>query len=115
MSRTGVFDKDALFSTVKNTSGKARTFGFLPPHGVKLPVDGELTVFGNILERIPERRGQIAFLKAIDAGDIDIVKTPAQVILDTNGTSKILKSTAGTLSAIAPTWDTSDSAETLPA
>ena len=45
-------DTSCLFSTVKNTSGGRKTYGFLPPHGRTLEADEELTVFGNILESV---------------------------------------------------------------
>lgn len=111
-----IVNKDCLYSTVKNTSGGTKRFGFLPPHGVQLAADGEYTVFGNILEalvrsdRATERRNFQAFSAALDRGDITIVATPAPVLVSPNGTIRIIRvADNGTLSSTDPCWDASDS------
>lgn len=114
--RQGVFNKECLYSTVQNSSGVAKTFGFLPPHGVKLAAGQEYTVFGNIVDKIKGRRSQIAFAKAVDEGTITILNTPAPILTDTgNGNVRQLTLHNGSLSAIAPCWQTSDSLEQVPA
>ncbi len=123
MPREGHFDKDCLYSTIKNTSGVAKTFGFLPPHGVKLAVNEEYTVFGNILETVGQagdraagRRERQALLDALDRGDVEIISTPAPIFKDAGtGLTKMLKLTNGTLSAVAPCWENSDSLDALAA
>lgn len=116
MSRTGHFDKNCLYSTIKNSSGKAMTFAFLPPHGVKLANNQVLTVFGSILEavgrgdRVTDKRQYQALADAIDRGDIEILTTPSPVLQDTvTGANKTLQLSSGSLSAVDPCWRTSDS------
>lgn len=120
--RQGNFDKDCLYSTVKNTSGQKKKFGFLPPHGVELQINEEYTVFGNILEavtrdeRVTSRRMHQALAAAMDRGDLTIVNTPAPVLKNiTNGTSKMLQVSGGghTISAVDPCWATSDSLDVV--
>lgn len=79
---------NCVLSTVKNTSGSAMKFAFLPPHGRSLAAGEEITVFGNILEAI--QRGTAggstritnAFTSALDAGTLDVVSTPSPILYD---------------------------------
>ena len=111
------FDKDCLYSVIKNTSGGTKKFGFLPPHGVELASDEEYSVFGNILEalsnsgdRISARRSQQALAAAIDRGDIEIINTPAPILVSPNGTVKMITvGNDGSLSSADPCWTNSDS------
>lgn len=110
------FDKEALYSVIRNTSGKTRRFGFLPPHGVQLDDQQEYTVFGNVLEavfraeRATDRRNAQALAAALDRGDIEIMHTPAPILKDTvTGLNKMIKLSSGSLSAVAPSWENSDS------
>lgn len=118
MARSGNFDLSCLFSTVKNTSGGSRVFGFLPPHGVQLAADEAYTVFGNILEAIgrgdrpTDERQRQALQNAVDAGDIEILSTPSIVLTDTvSGDVMTVALTSGSLVAVDPCWNTSDSLE----
>lgn len=115
-ARTGHFDKNCLYSTVKNTSGAKKKFGFLPPHGVELDANEELTVFGNILEavtrdeRVTSTRNHRALVAAMDRGDLVIVSTPAPILKDSvTGGTKMIGLASGTLSDIDPCWSVSDS------
>lgn len=109
-----VYDTGCLYSTVKNTSGKTRTFGFIPPHGRVLDADEEYSIFGDIRnalggnrgsEHSVHRRDMAAFEAALAAGDMQILATPAQVLIDSDtGDSKIIGLDAGTLSDIDPCW-----------
>jgi hypothetical protein len=116
--RQGRFDKSCHYSTLRNTSGVAKTFGFLPPHGVKLDVDEEYSVFGDIRSTVgrgdpaTDRRHHQALVDALDRQDILILSTPSPVLLDaTDDVPQILSLDNGTLSAVDPCWDTSDSAD----
>jgi len=116
MSRTGHFDKNCLYSTIKNVSGKKMRFGFLPPHGVELANNQVFTVFGNIIEavgrgdRVTDKRQYQALADALDRGDIEILTTPSPILQDaTTGANKMLRLNNGTLSAVDPCWRTSDS------
>jgi len=84
-------DLSCLTSTVRNTSGKAMIFGFLPPHGRRLEAGEEFTVFGDILAAIGTnagaeyavaRRAQFAFMAAVERGDLTIVSTPNPIMTD---------------------------------
>jgi hypothetical protein len=107
-------DTTCLYTTVKNTSGVSKFFGFLPPHGRTLASNEEFTVFGNILQALGASRGsgggvlrrdQIAFESAIESGKLTIVQTPSPVILDvTTEDSKVLKLDDEVLSTVNPCW-----------
>lgn len=104
-------DRSALYSTVMNTSGGRKKFGFLPPHGRELAANEEYTVYGDIreaiirFERTEARRVIIAFEQAIDRGDIRILHTPAPVLLDqTTGVSKMVNLNNGALGIVDPVW-----------
>lgn len=105
-----VMNTSCLYSTVKNTSGTAKTFGFLPPHGRKLAANEEFTTFGSIqtailgIERTTSRRNITAFENAVARGDLVIVSTPAP-IFEAEGVSKMIKLTdGGALIADDPCW-----------
>lgn len=96
-------DNYILFSAVKNTSGGARTFSFLPPHGRTLANNQEIYIMGDLASAM--RRGdestdvvnRRALLAAVRSGALGITKTPAVVVKDaTAGTSVILGCDNGT-------------------
>jgi len=108
------YDTACLYSTVKNTSGQRKKFGFLPPHGRELDVDEEFTIYGDAreavlrFERVTDRRQIMAFEAAIERGDIKIIQTPSPVLQDVDtGESKILELDGGVLSAVDPCWEES--------
>jgi hypothetical protein len=111
-------DTSCLYSTVRNTSGGRKKFGFLPPHGRELAANEEFTVFGNVqesvirMERVTSRRNIQAFEAAISREDLLIVNTPSPIFEDRNGHSKMLHlDGAGNLSVTDPCWQsTSDNA-----
>lgn len=105
------FDTSCLFSTVKNTVGQRRTFGFLPPHGRTLEIDEEFTVFGHIteainrFERVTDKRQRDAFASALTRGDMVIVSTPNPVLQDeVTSASKIIILSSGSLAVSDPCW-----------
>tara|TARA_Y100000004_G_C8923158_1_gene416367 strand:+ start:253 stop:627 length:375 start_codon:yes stop_codon:yes gene_type:complete len=112
-----VMDTSCLYSTVKNISGGAKIFGFLPPHGRELANDEEFTVFGDVRqniggnrgsERSVQRRDDAAFEAAIEAGDLEILSTPSPILEDaTLEIPKMLKLDSGTLSTVDPCWHNS--------
>jgi hypothetical protein len=110
-------DTSCLFSTVRNTSGETKTFGFLPPHGRKLNNDEEFTIFGHVTEaiirhdRTESRRSVSAFLAATQRGDITVVSTPAPILHDEDGDrSQMLTFRGGNLGVADPCWTSSVSA-----
>jgi len=110
-------DSSCLYSTVQNKSGRAMTFGFLPPHGRKLEDDEEFTVFGDIKnaiirhERTEGRRNIIAFEAALRRGDLEIISTPGVILEDDSnpGSSLMLRLRNGTLGTTSPCWNVSTS------
>ena len=110
-------DTSCLYSTVKNVSGKSKVFGFLPPHGRRLDVAEEFTVFGDIKqavirhERTEGRRNIIAFELALVRGDLEIINTPNVILEDVSnpGVTKMLRLSNGSLGVIDPCWNTSTS------
>lgn len=109
-----MMDTSCLYTTVKNTSGVSKFFGFLPPHGRTLADNEEFTVFGNILQVLGTnqgvgggvaRRAQAAFEAAVESGKLSIVQTPSQILQDvTTGDSKMLQVDDGDLAAVDPCW-----------
>jgi hypothetical protein len=76
---------NVLYSTVKNTSGKVKFFGFLPPHGRELGINEDFIVFGDVRSSLGRNQGvgggvlareQAAFEAAVDSGDLTLVQTP---------------------------------------
>lgn len=112
------FDVRCLYSTVKNTSGGRKKFGFLPPHGRELAANEEFTVFGDIkqaiirFERTEGRRNIIAFEQALQRQDLDIISTPNVILEDDanpGSASKMLVLHNGALGQADPCWNTETS------
>ena len=107
-------DTSCLYSTVKNTSGVTKVFGFLPPHGRTLADGEEFTVFGDIRqglggnqgpERSVQRRLNSAFEAAVESGDLEIVSTPNPIFQDLDsGVTQMLQLEDGSISAVDPCW-----------
>jgi hypothetical protein len=106
-----VMDLRCLYSTVRNTSGGRKTFGFLPPHGRTLAANEEFTCYGDVrqaiirFERSEARRNIIAFEHALQRGDIMIESTPTPIMEDAaTHAVKMLSLTGGTLGMVDPCW-----------
>ena len=110
-------DVSCLYSTVRNTSGKRKTFGFLPPHGRTLDPDEEFTCFGDIrqaiikFERSESRRSITAFEAALRRDDIEIISTTNVILEDIQnpGVTQMLTLRNGTLGVEDPCWEVSSS------
>ena len=83
-------DIRCLTSTVKNVSGAARYFSFLPFGGKRLDDQEEMTYFGNIIDLIAcrfevntARKYTDALQAALLAGSLTIVTTPSPILYDT--------------------------------
>jgi hypothetical protein len=109
---------DCLYSTIKNTSGGSKRFMFLPPHGKTLAAAGEETFAGDVVSAIRSKRANFvagkrdvaALEAALQAGDVEIVKTPAPILYDpTRDESRQLKMDAGDLYAADPCWLSTES------
>ena len=74
-----------LYTTVKNTSGGARVFGFLGTHGKRLANNATYTVRGDLVASLGSKkssRGFSALEKALIAGDMTITASPAVYLTD---------------------------------
>ena len=101
-----------LYTTVKNVSGAARTFGFLGAHGKRLANNETYTVPGDLVATLGNagRGGQRKFKsleKALEVGDLLIVSSPALYLQDEDDNSidqvKLDDNTLGTKSPEG--WD----------
>ena len=95
-----------LETKVRNMSGKAAVFGFLPPHGKKLAAGDEYTFFGSmtgLLQAITSKRKREAFIAAVKSGDIVVVSTPSPLFYDeTLDVTKTLKVANNSISTADP-------------
>lgn len=101
-----------LYTTVKNVSGAARTFGFLGAHGKRLENNETYTVPGDLVATLGNagRGGQRKFKsleKALEAGDLEIVSSPAVYLTDEDdGSVDQVNLNADTLGTKSPEgWD----------
>lgn len=101
-------DTDCLYTTVQNTSGKERVFGYLGERGKRLGVGELITVPGNIADILGGKTSKRKF-KALERslmnGTLKIVQTPAVHLYDpTNDETQILALDAGALGVADPCW-----------
>ena len=99
----------SLYTTIKNTSGAARYYGWLPPHGRELAEDEEVNVPGDLTTRLASNRDYGRAFKAFEADldntDIVILKTPAVHLYDSEDNNvKLLALNNATLGTIDPDW-----------
>jgi len=93
-----------------------RFFPFLPPHGRRLDYLEEYPVFGDFVTAVMkgvDRSSSIVhmrdFERAVEQGDLLLVKTPAPILQDSvSGATKMLTLTSGTLGSADPCWDNED-------
>lgn len=74
-----------LYTTVKNTSGKTLTFGFLGAHGKRLDNNATFSVPGDLVAKLGNQRSKRAFNaleKALEEGLLVITKSPAVYLTD---------------------------------
>ena len=110
-----IVDVTCLQSVVKNISGQKKRFPFLPPHGRELAINGEMTVFGSILEAISRsndrfgRTNQDAFEEALRRDWLEIRSTPSPILLDevTPDLIKFIGLNSGSLVVNDPCWESS--------
>ena len=106
-------DITCLMTTVANTSGVERIFGFLPPRGRTLAAGAEFSEIGSVVDWIQNRGGlapapekQVAALKrAMLEGDLEIKNGMATVLYDPTATeTKILSLDNSVLADTDPCW-----------
>jgi hypothetical protein len=74
-----------LYTTVKNVSGKTRTFGFLGAHGKTLANNGTYSMPGDLVAKLGNQRSKRAFKsleRALEVGDLVITASPAVYLTD---------------------------------
>jgi hypothetical protein len=77
-----------LYTTVKNTSGAERVFGFLSKHGKRLANNATFTVPGDLVGALGAQRSQRQFQaleRALTSGALEIVKSPSVYLLSETG------------------------------
>lgn len=98
-----------LYTTVKNTSGAARVFGFLGKHGKRLDNNATFTVPGDLVGALGAQRSQRQFKaleKALVTNALEIVKSPSVYLLNEAGTAtKELALGPSGLGTSTPSWD----------
>lgn len=109
---------ECLYSTVRNSGSQRLYFGFLPPHGHYLDPAEEFHVFGDIREAVnrEERalsgKHQRSLELAIEDGNLEILKTPAPILYDSEDSQhapKMVVLVNGQLGVVAPCWEESES------
>ena len=97
-----------LYTTVKNTSGAARVFGFLGSHGKRLASNETYTVPGDLVASLGNGgRGAQRQFKALESAlataKLDIVSSPAVYLTDaTDGSRDQLSLNNNTLGTVTP-------------
>jgi hypothetical protein len=100
-------------TTVKNTSGVAMTFSFLPPHGVRLANNATYSWFGGLTdiggsagqEPASRKRYYDALDAAIEAGNLTVLSTPAGVFYDATAEEpQVLTIDDGAVVVADPSW-----------
>ncbi|NDD54197.1 hypothetical protein EBZ39_10040 [bacterium] len=106
-----------LYTTVKNTSGAARVFGFLGAHGKRLENNETYTVPGDLVAALGanasykggrgSQRPFKALEKALEQGTLVITKSPAVYLTDEDdGSIDQVKLSEDTLGTKTPEgWD----------
>lgn len=102
-----------LYTTVVNTSGQVRRFGFLPPWGRQLAIGAEFSAIGSVVDWIQGRGGMCpvpekqlkALKRALESGDLEIKSTPAVALYDAvEAETKVLVLATETLGTADPCW-----------
>lgn len=98
-----------LYTTVKNTSGATKVFGFLGTHGKRLENDETYTVPGDLVSKLGGQRSQRKFKaleSALTGGDLKIVSSPAVYLksLDADTTQELALD-GRVLGTVDPQWD----------
>ena len=66
-------------------------------------------------DRATSRRHMVAFEAAVERGDIEILSTPAPILVDqTTGATKQLRLNGGSLGVVDPCWTREFSVDLLP-
>lgn len=111
-------DVPCLHTVVRNMTGKAAFFGFLPPHGKRLESGAEYSYFGSVdtlYSSITKKRHRTALQNAVNDGNLVIVSTPTQHYYDyTKDETKVLSVANGVVTVVDPCWGDYSSSQTAP-
>lgn len=111
-----------LYTTVKNTSGIEKVFGFVGPHGVRLADCEQYSVPGNMITILGVYGGNgwslrkfQAFERALEAAELKIVYTPSVFLYDSGtGETSVVALLNGTLGTADPCWQPSGYSDACP-
>ena len=106
----------ALYTTVKNISGKARVFGYLGERGMRLAAGESVTVRGSLVAKLgamTSSRRFKALEKSLDTHQsLEIVSTPAVILYDAvSERSRQLSLQGDALGVVDPSWASSGSSD----
>jgi hypothetical protein len=97
----------SLYSTVLNSSGKQAVFSFIPPHGRTMAANEQLTVAGNIIDRLAVKTSKRQFKaleRAMAAGLLTIISTPGQFVYDGSAKIQVVGVKTGALGMVDPIY-----------
>lgn len=103
-----------LYTTVQNTSGKERVFGYLGTRGMRLAAGEVVTVRGDLVSKLGNQTSARRF-KALERsldrhGSLKIISSPAVYLYDpVDDVTKQLALNNGHLGFVDPCWDSSGS------
>lgn len=105
-----------LHTTVRNTSGKTRSFGFLGAHGKRLAPNESFTQPGDLVSKLGNQLSQRRFNSLEGAlgvrGSLEIVSSPAVYLYDEeDDRTQELALQGGLLGVTDPQWDSSGSSD----
>lgn len=109
---------EELFTTVENTSGVERTFGFLGPRGMTLAAGEIITVPGDLVATLGAKAGTgvrrhfDAFNRCVSNGNLRINSRPAPVLYDpVDELPKSLAIQSGALGVVDPEFAGAEGSE----
>lgn len=114
---------NCLYTTVQNVSGREAIFSFLPPHGRTMGIGEQLTVAGNLIDRLAVKTSNRQFQameRALSAGLLSILATPSVFVYDDTIASgavidpKVIVDAAGVLGMAEPCYGPPDNPPTAP-
>ena len=101
-----------LYTTVENTSGSARVFGFLGPRGMRLAAGEVVTLPGDLVaslgalhQKSGNRRKFTALENSLSSGSLVIRSRPAPILYDAeDGSAQALQLDDSSLGVVDPTY-----------
>lgn len=105
---------DCLFTTVRNTAGVARVFGFLGQRGKRLLANEIFSFPGNLVTWLGGGGGQAgqwsqrrfkALERALTRESLEIISTPGVHLYDPiNDITRVLAQEGGVIGSVDPCW-----------